>query len=97
MAAASRPIGDLDGPRPCRHLAAMRLVQPRSTTCPDCRDAETRLADLWICMTCGWVACSNESPGQHAKAHYAETDHPICAPLTGRRGVRWCHVHQRTA
>ena len=31
---------------------------------------------LWLCLSCGWVACSDDSPNQHAKAHYQETDHP---------------------
>ncbi|HEY5985217.1 MAG TPA: UBP-type zinc finger domain-containing protein [Streptosporangiaceae bacterium] len=52
--------------------------------------------ELWLCLSCGWVACSDDSPGRHARAHYEETDHPIAAALR-RHGSypRWCHVHQR--
>ena len=32
-----------------------------------------------VCLTCGWVTCSDDSPNQHARAHYEETDHPVAA------------------
>jgi uncharacterized UBP type Zn finger protein len=50
---------------------------------------------LWLCLSCGWVACSDDSPNQHAKAHYQETDHPVAVSLDEAR-QRWCYVHQRT-
>ena len=27
--------------------------------------------ELWLCLSCGWVACSDDSPSRHAFAHYA--------------------------
>jgi uncharacterized UBP type Zn finger protein len=51
---------------------------------------------LWLCLSCGWVACSDDSPNQHAKAHYQETDHPLAVSLEHDRRQRWCYVHQRT-
>jgi uncharacterized UBP type Zn finger protein len=48
-----------------------------------------------VCLTCGWVACSDESPNQHAKAHYEETDHPVAASLALGAAWKWCYVHQR--
>jgi uncharacterized UBP type Zn finger protein len=51
--------------------------------------------ELWLCLTSGWVACCNDSPGWHAEAHYVETDHPTAAPLLGPPGVRWCFIHRR--
>jgi Zn-finger in ubiquitin-hydrolases and other protein len=33
--------------------------------------------ELWPCLSCGWVAYSNDSPNQHAMAHYEETDHLV--------------------
>jgi len=51
---------------------------------------------LWLCLSCGWVACSDDSPNQHAKAHYQETDHPVAGSLEHDRRQRWCYVHQRT-
>ncbi|WP_416348914.1 UBP-type zinc finger domain-containing protein [Microbispora triticiradicis] len=47
------------------------------------------------CTTCGWVACSDDSPGGHARAHYEETDHPVVAALVSEPPWRWCYVHGR--
>ncbi|HXL90864.1 MAG TPA: UBP-type zinc finger domain-containing protein [Streptosporangiaceae bacterium] len=87
------PTISLNGTAPrCQHLDGLAPVRPMSDGCRDC---ENRPADLVICLTCGWVACSDDSPNQHARAHYEETDHPVAAGLRpGTRG-RWCYVHQR--
>jgi len=36
---------------------------------------------LWLCLSCGWVACSDDSPNQHAKSHYQ--DRPSRRRLAG--------------
>jgi uncharacterized UBP type Zn finger protein len=41
------------------------------------------------------VACSDDSPNQHAKAHYQETDHPLTVDVEPGSSWRWCYVHQR--
>jgi uncharacterized UBP type Zn finger protein len=79
----------------CSHKARIRPVTPAADHCPVCAAAGTSWDELWLCLSCGWVSCSNDSPGRHAEAHYAETDHPIAAPLGGPPGTRWCFVHQR--
>jgi uncharacterized UBP type Zn finger protein len=76
----------------CEHLDGLAPVRPLSDNCQDCED---RPADLVICLTCGWVACSDASPKQHARAHYEETDHPVAARLRPGTRWRWCYVHQR--
>src|SRR5437016_1525834 len=58
----------------CEHLADALLVYPRSETCEQCEAERLTWLALRLCLTCGWVACSDESPGQHAIAHYQETD-----------------------
>jgi uncharacterized UBP type Zn finger protein len=83
------------GGQRCRHVARIRPVEPAGNSCPECLASGQNWVDLWLCLTCGWVACSNTSPGHHAAAHYAETDHPIAAPLTGPPGTRWCFIHER--
>ncbi|MEU8196460.1 UBP-type zinc finger domain-containing protein [Microbispora amethystogenes] len=50
---------------------------------------------LLSCTPCGWVACSDDSPGGHARAHYEETDHPVVAALVSEPPWRWCYVHGR--
>jgi len=79
----------------CQHTTRIRPVVPNTDCCRDCLTSGQTWVELWLCLTCGWVACSNDSPGCHAEAHYVETDHPIAAPLLGPPGVRWCFIHQR--
>jgi len=94
--APGAPAISLNGSTPrCEHLDGLQPVTPRSDDCPDCGEPAGRLAFLAVCLTCGWVACSGDSPGQHARAHYEETDHPLAAGLGPDPRWRWCYVHQR--
>jgi uncharacterized UBP type Zn finger protein len=79
----------------CEHLDGLAPVGQQSDNCRECRGRQDREASLVVCLTCGWVACSDESPNQHAKAHYEETDHPVAASLALGTAWRWCYVHQR--
>jgi uncharacterized UBP type Zn finger protein len=89
------PAISLNGSAPhCEHLDGLQPVTSLSDHCRDCQDADRRAA-LVVCLTCGWVACSDDSPGQHARAHYEETDHPLAAGLEPGSRWRWCYVHQR--
>jgi uncharacterized UBP type Zn finger protein len=80
---------------PCDHVAAIHPVQPHAGGCPPCLDRGEAWVRLCLCQSCGWVACSDDSPNQHAKAHYEETDHAV-ALLLQHPHARWCYVHQRT-
>ena len=91
-AAAVSPNGT--APR-CEHLDGLVPVGPQSDDCRECRSSQVRQAGLAVCLSCGWVACSDSSPNQHAKAHYEETDHPVAASLALGAAWRWCYVHQR--
>ncbi|MEP6463329.1 MAG: UBP-type zinc finger domain-containing protein [Frankiaceae bacterium] len=89
------------GLRSCAHLAAIPHLAaarhaPVRTACPPCRRHGQAWVELWLCLSCGWVACSDSSPNQHAKAHYEETDHPIARALRDGPHQHWCHAHQRT-
>jgi uncharacterized UBP type Zn finger protein len=79
----------------CEHLDDLAPVKPQSVDCPDCRNRHGRPEGLVACLTCGWVACSDDSPNRHAKAHYEETDHPVVVGLAPGAARRWCYVHQR--
>jgi hypothetical protein len=51
---------DPNGAAPrCEHLDATRLVSPRSETCERCAATGLTPVALLICLTCGWVACSD--------------------------------------
>ena len=87
------PAISMNGSAPrCEHLHGLQPVTPRSDHCRDCQD---RRASLVVCLSCGWVACSDDSPNRHARAHYEETDHPLAAGLEPGSHWRWCYVHQR--
>jgi uncharacterized UBP type Zn finger protein len=96
MPGAPQPRNDLDGLRPCEHLSGARWIKPNSTECLECLERGCSWVTLWLCLSCGWVACSDDSPNQHAKSHYQETDHPVAVSLEHGPRQRWCHVHQRT-
>lgn len=94
--ALGTPAISLNGTAPrCEHVDGLEPVRPRSDDCRDCRDRQDRPATLVVCLTCGWVACSDDSPNHHARAHYEETDHPVAAGLQPGTSWRWCYVHQR--
>jgi Zn-finger in ubiquitin-hydrolases and other protein len=87
--AAASPNGA--APR-CEHLDGLAPVTPQSGDCLDCGNGQVSLV---VCLTCGWVACSDDSPNRHARAHYEETDHPVAANLAQDAAWRWCYVHKR--
>ena len=97
MPRADHPQGGLDSLPPCDHVPATRPIKPHSAGCLECLDGKEGWVSLWLCLSCGWVACSDDSPNQHAKAHYQETDHPVTVPLEHDPGLCWCYVHQRIA
>jgi uncharacterized UBP type Zn finger protein len=78
----------------CEHADGLLPVEPLSERCLDCQALADHLA-LLVCLSCGWVACSDDSPNRHARAHYEETDHPLAAGLESGSNWRWCYVHQR--
>ncbi|HEX9030629.1 MAG TPA: UBP-type zinc finger domain-containing protein [Streptosporangiaceae bacterium] len=79
----------------CEHFEPSLLAAPRSRRCEQCDADRLTWRALRLCLTCGWVACSDESPGQHAKAHYQETDHAVVASTEPGSTWRWCYVHER--
>jgi uncharacterized UBP type Zn finger protein len=79
----------------CEHLDGLQPVTPLSAHCRNCQDRTDGRVSLVVCLSCGWVACSDDSPDRHARAHYEETDHPLAAALEPGSPWRWCYVHQR--
>jgi uncharacterized UBP type Zn finger protein len=83
-----------DDVRRCVHAAAPAHVEPLSSDCLLCRERGDDWVELWLCLSCGWVACSDSSPNQHARAHYKETDHPVAGLLHDSARPCWCYVHR---
>ncbi|GAA0994753.1 hypothetical protein GCM10009555_087870 [Acrocarpospora macrocephala] len=80
----------------CQHLDLLVAVKHGLPECKQCLALGWVWARLLVCLSCGWVACSDDSPGGHAKGHYEETDHPVVAELDPGSTWRWCYVHGRT-
>jgi uncharacterized UBP type Zn finger protein len=76
----------------CKHLGAIRPVEPDEDGCRHWLSAGKALKDLWLCVSCGWISCAATSSDRPDDQHYSETDHPIAAPLAGPPGIRWCFV-----
>ncbi|WP_084772576.1 UBP-type zinc finger domain-containing protein [Nonomuraea candida] len=80
----------------CDHVAELPVVEPGPPECAECRRLGRPWTRLLVCLSCGWVACADDSRGGHARAHYEETDHPVVAALAPGSTWRWCYVHRRT-
>ncbi|QYC41767.1 Zn-finger in ubiquitin-hydrolases and other protein [Nonomuraea coxensis DSM 45129] len=93
---AARRTG-LNGQAPrCDHLDQLPAVEHGRAECEECLTLGQTWTRLLVCLTCGRVACSDDSRGGHARDHYEETDHPVVAALDRRSTWRWCYVHRRT-
>jgi uncharacterized UBP type Zn finger protein len=95
MVQRAPPISPNGAAPHCEHLDDLVPVAPRTEGCRGCQAHQERWVALVVCLTCGWVACSDDSPNQHAKAHYEETDHPLTRGMELGSRRRWCYVHQR--
>ncbi|WP_424534288.1 UBP-type zinc finger domain-containing protein [Sphaerisporangium viridialbum] len=95
MKASARASLNGQAPR-CEHLDTSPATEHGVPQCAGCLALGLTWTRLLACLTCGWVACSDDSPGKHAWEHYQETDHPVVAALEPDPAWRWCYVHERT-
>jgi uncharacterized UBP type Zn finger protein len=91
----SRTISSNGSAPRCEHVDSLARVFPQPITCHECQLQRAGWTGLMLCLTCGWVACSDDSPLRHALAHYQETDHPVAERLAPEQPRRWCYVHRR--
>ena len=52
-------------------------VPPSGTGCAECEGSGGWWVHLRRCAQCGHVGCCDTSPSQHARAHSAESGHPV--------------------
>ncbi len=81
----------------CEHLdAAATEVAPQNTDgCPECLKISFKdWVHLRICLTCGYVACCDSSPYQHATGHYQDTGHPVMRSFEAGETWRWCYLDE---
>jgi len=76
----------------CTHLDQIDLeVQPDSSEgCTECIEMGSGWVHLRMCMSCGHVACCDDSPNKHATKHYVESHHPIISSLQPGEDWLWC-------
>ena len=80
----------------CTHMDQIRPVSPSAQGCEECLETGGRWVHLRMCLTCGHVGCCDSSPGKHATAHFAETDHPIMRSAEPVESWKWCYVDEIT-
>jgi uncharacterized UBP type Zn finger protein len=78
----------------CTHLDTIRDVTPSAQGCEDCLRTGDRWFHLRLCLECGHVGCCDDSPGRHASAHAAATDHPIIRSIEPGEDWSWCFVDE---
>lgn len=81
----------------CEHLdaATIRKVHRPGKGCEDCLKIGGQWVHLRECLTCGHVACCDDSPNTHATKHFHATGHPIITSLERREDWAWCYVDER--
>jgi uncharacterized UBP type Zn finger protein len=74
----------------CSHLDTVAVTELPAAVdgCEDCLREGAVWLHLRICLECGHVGCCDDSPGQHASAHAADTSHPLIRSL--EPGEQWC-------
>lgn len=80
----------------CSHLGMAQQVMPSSQGCLECEAEHTHWTALRICLLCGHVGCSDDSPQQHALKHYQQTGHPLIYDYGDPNGnsIGWCYIDQ---
>ena len=77
----------------CTHLDQVEVLElpAASDGCEDCLRTGGRWLHLRICLTCGHVACCDDSPSRHASAHHHASGHPIIRSLEPGEDWSWCY------
>ena len=80
----------------CTHLDAIDLaVLPDAEgVCPDCVAIGGTWVHLRECMTCGHVACCDDSPNRHATKHHRASGHPIIRSKEPGEDWYWCFIDE---
>ena len=80
----------------CEHLATIvRAARRPQPFCEECLAEDGAWLSLRVCLSCGHVGCGDDSQGDHALQHYAETDHPIAAAFGPGPSSLWCYPDRR--
>ncbi len=75
-----------------QHKGIDPTVPPSGTGCVECLADGGWWFHLRRCAQCGHIGCCDNSPGQHATAHYKHTGHPILASF--EPGESWFYDYR---
>jgi hypothetical protein len=79
----------------CDHLRTVDTgVAPSGDGCVECLASGGRWVHLRRCLACGHVGCCDSSPGRHARAHAAGTDHAVVQSFEPGEEWIWCFVDE---
>src|SRR6266542_1055711 len=58
----------------CEHIVQINEVEPGTPNgCEDCLRIGSWWVHLRLCLTCGKVACCNDSPNRHSMRHFLDS------------------------
>jgi ubiquitin-hydrolase Zn-finger-containing protein len=88
---------NVDLSAPCEHVADVKhfTVKRPGAGCVDCLKIGGEWVHLRECLTCGHVACCDDSPNRHATAHFRATRHPIISSAEAGETWCWCFLDER--
>jgi Zn-finger in ubiquitin-hydrolases and other protein len=80
----------------CSHTGQidLQVVPDAEGECPDCVAIGGSWVHLRQCMSCGHVACCDDSPNKHASQHYGASGHPIIRSKEPGERWYWCFVDE---
>jgi uncharacterized UBP type Zn finger protein len=78
----------------CRHIEGADPAPAPETPagCAECLAQGGQWVHLRLCLDCGHVGCCDNSPGQHATAHFGSTGHPLIRSYEPGEDWWWCYV-----
>jgi len=94
LAMNMRYWGKSDGMKLCNHIDHIKLhrLPEEVDGCDDCLASHQGWTHLRICLECGHVGCSDDSPGAHARNHAVLSGHPIVRSLEPDEEWCWCYI-----
>ncbi len=78
----------------CTHRDQIREVTASAQGCEECLKMGHTWVHLRLCMTCGKVACCDDSKNKHARKHFHASGHPIIKSLEPDEDWMWCYADQ---
>jgi hypothetical protein len=76
----------------CKHITAIKPVQPSGSGCKECLETGDSWVALRECLSCGHIGCCDSSKNKHATKHFLATQHPIIESFEPGEEWRWCYV-----